>query len=71
MKNLSFCSVLFTGVGLLVGQTASAVPGPPGGEGVVIYNPLAKIIQGDQPLFQSSTLGMTSPGNLPSGATPV
>lgn len=45
----------------------SAAPPPPSQPSPVTYNPVTKIVQGNQPLTQSYVLGITSPSNLPLG----
>lgn len=71
MKAFSLRSALAALTAFGLSLFADAAPTPPGGGGAapVVYNPLAKVVQGNQPLAQSYVLSVTSPSNLPVGTS--
>lgn len=68
MKYFSLRSFVLVSVGFLFPLVSPAAPTPPGGPYPVTYNPVTKLVQGNQPLTQSYALTITSPANLTVGA---
>jgi hypothetical protein len=69
-KRFPWRAAVITSMGFALALPAPAAPTPPGFPSPVTYNPVIKIVQGNQPLSTSYVLTITSPANLVAG-TPV